>query len=409
MTTAPVLCRVPLGRLDKASGSIEGDLAFTRQPHARVARRRGSAILVAAAALLSATCLAVAPATAQADLVVNGGFETGCSAEFCSPEPPWAQLYHGVDVVNASFFAPHSGTYSVDLNSYATGGIIQNLATTAGHQYTLSFWMAGNPDPNKNSCSTDGKTYAAIYKLNLIWGGTTIDSPIFDNSKEQFNATNMGWTQHTYTVTAASSTTSLEFDSVEPGGPCGPTIDDVSVVPTVEAHWYSNGRIITEGLAEPVSTKGSLTFLYVASAPKGESAIKCKVKDKETIENPMGGGAGVDKLTEFALSACKAKPSPCSKGAKTEIVPRKLPWATHLIAGPPIRDVLERIEVEVKCGGMPLATFTGSLVPTIGSSVLEFGGASGELKGPGGSKVTVTGTDKLKGPKGDTKVTAKTP
>jgi IPT/TIG domain/Protein of unknown function (DUF642) len=207
-----------------------------RQPRARDSRRGGSALLLAAAVVsLSAMHLAVAPA-AQAELVVNGGFETGCSAEFCSPEPPWAQLYHGVDVVNQSFFAPHSGSYSVDLNSYSTGGIIQNLATTAGHQYALSFWMAGNPDPNKNACSTDGTTYNAVYKLNLIWGGTTIDSPIFDNSRGEFNAATMGWTQHTYTVTAAGSTTSLEFDSVEPGGgACGPTIDDVSVTPTVVA------------------------------------------------------------------------------------------------------------------------------------------------------------------------------
>jgi len=174
-------------------------------------------------AVLSAGCFAAAPAAAQAQHVVNGGFETGTTDS-------WTQLSNGVDVVDTSFFASHSGTYSLDLNSFAPGGVSQTLATVAGQRYTLSFWMAGNPDPNHNFCSTDGLTYKAKYQLQVSWNGAVLASPVFDNSSGVYTATHMGWTQHSYTVTASGPTTPLGFDSVAPTGACGPTIDDVSVL-----------------------------------------------------------------------------------------------------------------------------------------------------------------------------------
>ena len=87
-----------------------------------------------------AMAIICAMSTFAAADVVNGGFETGTTDS-------WTQLSNGVDVVDTSFFASHSGTYSVDLNSFAPGGVSQTLATVAGQRYTLSFWMAGNPDP----------------------------------------------------------------------------------------------------------------------------------------------------------------------------------------------------------------------------------------------------------------------
>jgi IPT/TIG domain/Protein of unknown function (DUF642) len=87
-----------------------------------------------------------------------------------------------------------------------------------GAKYTLSFWMAGNP-----YCGN------LLYKLKVIWGGTVSAEPTFDNRTGVHTPTSMGWTQHTYAVTAAGSGTSLEFESVEPEGACGPALDDVSV------------------------------------------------------------------------------------------------------------------------------------------------------------------------------------
>ena len=45
----------------------------------------------------------------------------------------------------------------------------------------------------------------------------------------------------------------------------------------------------------------------------------------------------------------------------------------------------------------------------VGKSVLEFASGSGELRESSGAKATVTGTDDLKGPAKDTKITAESP
>jgi hypothetical protein len=180
--------------------------------------------------------------------------------------------------------------------------------------------------------------------------------------------------------------TGLDFSALVSSPPCMPW-------------WYSNGKLLKEGEVEPVTTSAALTMR------SGETTTKCKVRDKETIENPIGGGAGTDEMTEYVLSGCATKPSPCV-GTKEEIVARKLPWHTHLTYGPPIRDVIEGIELEVKCGGTLLDTFTGELSPAVGKSKLEFGAGSGALEDGLKNQGTFTGTDKLTGPPGDEKITA---
>ena len=161
------------------------------------------------------TMSAVAATAAQANLVVNGGFEEAVV-------PAWTESKGGVERVETGGggWTPHSGNFSLDLNASSRGGIAQTLATTASQKYTLSFWMAGNP-----YCGN------LFYKLKVIWGGTFSAEPTFDNTSGVHNPTSMGWTQESYTVTAAGSATSLEFESVEPEGACGPALDDVSVVP----------------------------------------------------------------------------------------------------------------------------------------------------------------------------------
>jgi hypothetical protein len=172
-------------------------------------------------------------------------------------------------------------------------------------------------------------------------------------------------------------------------------------------HWYSNGVVIAEGTPEIVKTSATLTL----HALSGALVVTCKVKDQETIENPAGGGAGVDKVTVFTLSGCKA-PSACSKGEKLE-VHASAPGSTKLLVGPPIRDEVPGVEFRIVCkkaGEKVLDILTGTLTPEVGNSVLAFGAGSGELKESGGAgKATVSGTDKLKGPKKDTIITAKTP
>ncbi len=80
--------------------------------------------------------LAAALATpAHANLVLNGGFETG---DFTG----WTEL--GDPTYNIVWAGnPHSGFYAglsgpVDV----LGGISQSIATIAGHSYEVSFWLS---------------------------------------------------------------------------------------------------------------------------------------------------------------------------------------------------------------------------------------------------------------------------
>jgi len=207
---------------------------------------------------------------------------------------------------------------------------------------------------------------------------------------------------------------------------CGSEVETVEVK-TVEAQprWYSNGTLIPEGQVEPVTSSGELTL----QVPGSKLSVTCKVKDKGTIVNPAGGGAGTDETTEVAFSNCSGKASPCSsgrtswcckkktsspceKGRRIELVPLGGSLRTHLVAvpGQPVRDVIEGVVLEVRCSnGTVLDTYSGTLTPAVGKSVLEFGAGSGELEDQTGGKATLTGKDWLKGPKGDEWITAKLP
>jgi FG-GAP repeat len=169
--------------------------------------------------------------------------------------------------------------------------------------------------------------------------------------------------------------------------------------------WHGEGQVFAEGTPQTVTSKATLV-LHLAN----RTTVTCKLKDKETVENPNGGGAGVDHTTEFALSGCKASPAACEKGEKLSVVPGGLPWASELVIGPPIRDELSGVELKVECTRKGVKksfdVLTGSLAPEVGDSVFEFASGSGELAESLGGKATITGQDKLKGPKKHKVITA---
>lgn len=72
-------------------------------------------------------------------------------------------------------------------------------------------------------------------------------------------------------------------------------------------HWYTcpPAKIIPEGVPTPLTTSGTLTFTVKENSGVTGYTGKCVLEDKETIENPVGGGAGEDEVT--LLSPCKGK------------------------------------------------------------------------------------------------------
>ncbi len=178
---------------------------------------------------------------------------------------------------------------------------------------------------------------------------------------------------------------------VNGSGPCPP-------------HWYSNGLQIVPGEKVAVETSGTLTFTKVVG---GETEVTCELRDHDTIENPVGNGAGTDKLGQFALENCfipAEDPQVCGAGTP-EFKESGLSWPTQLILGP--MDEITGIELELRCsGGLFLEDLTGSLTPTISNGVLTFDAGSGALAQSGYPGTTsVIGTDILTGPVGDEHIT----
>jgi hypothetical protein len=160
-------------------------------------RRRFLTGLVVVAACATAT------GRASADLVLNGGFETG---DFTS----WTQTGNtGFTNVGGTFSGvpPHGGSSQAHFGAVnSLGGIDQTLATTTGATYTLSFFLY-----NFGGMGTE---------YTVSFGGTTLVDVV--------DAPSFGYTLFTYQVTAASNADVLSFSFQQ--NPSYFLLDDISVV-----------------------------------------------------------------------------------------------------------------------------------------------------------------------------------
>jgi hypothetical protein len=140
--------------------------------------RRSLAPLAALALLLGGA------GQARADLVVNGGFETGDFSGWTVSDINFAHIV-GNGLQHSGNFAAQLGT----ANDISTVSLDQNIATTAGHTYSLSFWLAN-----------DGGTFNEfIAAFNGVITDMTLPTP-------------QGYTHYTFdNLVAAGDTTTLVF------------------------------------------------------------------------------------------------------------------------------------------------------------------------------------------------------
>ena len=147
-------------------------------------------------------------ATSSANLVVNGGFETGDFSGWTTIPASTGSLFGVWDI------SPHSGTYDANFGGITSGaydGISQTLSTVAGTSYNVSFWLMNDNTPPSS--------------FQAYWGGNqilTIDQ-----------ANPFSYTQYTFTETATSNSTALLFQGYQVPGYF--YLDDVSVTPTTSA------------------------------------------------------------------------------------------------------------------------------------------------------------------------------
>jgi MYXO-CTERM domain-containing protein len=170
----------------------------------------------AAAALLAAA----GTQAHAANIVLNGGFETGDFTDWtvgnASGDDPWRVAtagFVGNDPFDGTYFASTGCVGSTCITGAPSqqASLSQNLATTVGDTYTLDFWFgsAGNP-----------------MELQALFGGTVVEDLL-----------NIGRTPYTeYTISglvATSPTTQLEFLGRQ--DPAWDELDDVSVTDTTVA------------------------------------------------------------------------------------------------------------------------------------------------------------------------------
>ena len=139
------------------------------------------------------------PPPPPGDLVTNGSFETdNFSGWTLGGNTTSAQMY-----INGQ---AESGSFAAALGSVGSDGTLsQTLQTTAGQQYTLSFWLANN------GSSPDDFT--------AKWNGATVLALT--------SAPSQNYTEYTFTVTATGSTSTLEFDARQ--DPSHWSLDNISV------------------------------------------------------------------------------------------------------------------------------------------------------------------------------------
>ncbi len=139
----------------------------------------------------------ICPAFATADLVVNGGFETG---DFTG----WTQSGN-TDYTGVTTGIANSGDYAAYFGPDGSLGYLsQTLATTVGTNYELTFFLAG-----------DGQTPS---EFQVTLGGTTFD---------ELNLPVFAYSAMSLTLTATSSSTLLQFGFRDDNGFFN--LDDVSV------------------------------------------------------------------------------------------------------------------------------------------------------------------------------------
>jgi choice-of-anchor C domain-containing protein len=179
-----------------------------------VRTRFGLAVL-----FLTALVLAVGGVHA-ANLVSNGGFETGDTSDWTAGD---------VDVVSSSTWAPSEGSFSLDLNGFFPGFISQDIATVPGTTYTVLFDLAGNPAAPQN-----------VKRLEVSAAGDSANFEFDTTGKSSATVATMGWREESFTFTATDTTTTLEFRSLHapathPDRAQGAALDNIRVdVPVIE-------------------------------------------------------------------------------------------------------------------------------------------------------------------------------
>ncbi|WP_013322469.1 DUF642 domain-containing protein [Gloeothece verrucosa] len=181
--------------------------------------------LVAVTSSLLALNVLFSSSQAQAaNLVINSGFEQPAinpgTFIISNSVPGWTRSSissgSGIELQNNVAGSPFEGNQFLELDSNGTTNIYQDITTSIGSIYNLSFAYSARPTVLNNS-------------VDVYWGGNLVTK--LNANGTLLSKTN--WNVYNFSLQAKGTTTRLEFRSqgLQPSDGLGGYIDDVSVVP----------------------------------------------------------------------------------------------------------------------------------------------------------------------------------
>jgi uncharacterized protein (TIGR03437 family) len=205
----------------------------------------------------------VAGVTAHANLLTNGSFEMpvipvgGIESVTVGSNgiPGWSVVGPSgleVAIVNGAFTLPgytfpaQEGSQFIDLtgvNSNNFEGVSQTVTTVPGATYTLTFWI-GNV-----SGGVFGVYSSAALKINGAFVGN------FTNSTP---GTTLVWQQFTYSFIAARSSTTIEFDNLDPPTDNANALDNVDLEEGGAAAPLPTNLLVNGDFETPAGADGNL-------------------------------------------------------------------------------------------------------------------------------------------------------
>jgi len=160
---------------------------------------------------------------ANANLIVNGGFEQinetsgqgGHAWGVYDQIPGWQTISgSGIEVQNNVAGTAFEGSSHVELDSHDNSAMRQYIDTVLGASYTLSF--AYSPRPG-NGADTTG--------IELLWNGNLL-ATLAGSGVGQSDTV---WTQYSYVVKATGTSSALGFRAIGTSDSLGGYLDDVKM------------------------------------------------------------------------------------------------------------------------------------------------------------------------------------
>jgi hypothetical protein len=180
--------------------------------------------LLSGTVALALFCSAATTTPAQANLVLNPGFETGDFTNWTTTPRPSGGSSFGVDSASHSgdFAAYFNALYNTPDKNVGFDTISQTLSTTPGALYDMSFWLSdgfGNPPE----------------EFRVFFGGTLV---------EDIGAEGFPYTQ--YTLTGLAGTGSSTVLEIQGYNQAAFHVDDISVTEAAVPEpgtWLASGLV----------------------------------------------------------------------------------------------------------------------------------------------------------------------